>query len=157
MFFSVDAYGFLPSSLDFLVRLWISYYEDTVSKEILRDATLLAVQSFGSDHTVSDLLYRGFMMNTLEMFIFLVVLNTLHTPYLDIARSQGADTCLTVVACVTWLIRLVFYYSGVLDIVPESTSTKEKPMAQKEEGTDKDDARSVSVNRIDDSKDIEMA
>jgi len=155
MFFSVDAYGFLPAGLDFLFRLWIGY--DDVSKGNLRDATLLAVQSFGSDHIVPALLDRGFMMNTLEMFIFLVVLNTLQIPYLDIARSQGADTCLTVVACITWLIRLVFYCSGVLDIVPEPMSRKEEPMAQKEEGTDKDDTRSVSINRIDDSKDIEMA
>ena len=57
-------------------------------------------------------------MNTLEMLIFLLVLDTSKDISLSYTRSCGASTILTVVACVTWLIRVVFYYTGVLDKVP---------------------------------------
>lgn len=139
MFFSVSAYGYIVAGLDFLFRLFAGCSDtrgyDNDSKSNLRDGTLLAIQSFGSDHTFpgrsNDMLYAGFILNTVEMFIFLIVLNTRRTPQLLYARSYGASTILTVVACVTWLIRVVFYYSGVLDIVPkeEAMTSKDTPMA----------------------------
>ena len=160
MFFTVDAYGYIVAGLDFLYRLYNGYFY--LSNENLRDGTLLAIRSFGSDHTVPGedyvVVYVGFIMNTIEMFIFLIVLNTLHTPPLMYARSHGASTILTVVACITWFIRVVFYYTGVLDIVPDPT--KNTPMASKEEKENdvRGDTSSVSVDRIDDSNDsVEMA
>jgi len=160
MFFTVDAYAYIVAGLDFLVRLFIGFEES----RNLRDGTLLAIQSFGSDHTVPGrdnyVLYIGFAMNTIEMFIFLIVLNTLKTAPLVYAHSHGASTILTVVACVTWLIRVVFYYTGVLDIVPEpaAMTSKDAPMASKEEGAKSsiDDTTSISANRIDDSNDTNM-
>jgi len=167
MFFTVDAYAYIVASLDFLVRLFIGYIVSSISIDQtsnLRDGTLLAVQSFGSDHTFpgehDDFLHIGFAMNTIEMFIFLIVLNTLKTAPLVYAHSHGASTILTVVACVTWLIRVVFYYTGVLDIVPEpaAMTSKDAPMASKEEGamSSIEDTTSISANRIDDSNDTNM-
>jgi hypothetical protein len=165
MFFTVDAYAYIVASLDFFVRLHYGYnvsgFEDSRN---LRDGTLLAVQSFGSDHTVpgrgNKVLHIGFAMNTIEMFIFLIVLNTLKTGPLVYAHSHDASTILTVVACVTWLIRVVFYYTRVLDIVPEpaAMTSKDAPMASKEEGamSSIDDTTSISANRIDDSNDKNM-
>jgi hypothetical protein len=157
MFFTVDAYGYIVAGIDFLFRLFIGL---KISNRNLRDGTLLAVQSFGSDHTFPGpsniILYVGFAMNTVEMFIFLIVLNTLKTDPLVYAHSHGASTILTLVACVTWLIRLVFYYTGVLDISPEQTPvvSKDAPMASKEEGAMSSiDDISISVNRIDVSND----
>ena len=71
MFFTVDAYAYVVASLDFLVRLFFGYdvsrnlrdggtllavqsFGSFIGYDIsrnLRDGTLLAVQSFGSDHT----------------------------------------------------------------------------------------------------------
>jgi hypothetical protein len=168
MFFTVDAYAYIVAGLDFLVRLFKGYQESGFRyggdwlpyNGNLRDATLLAIQSFGSDHTWPGpdniTLYIGFAMNTIEMFIFLIVLNTLKTAPLVYARSHDASTILTVVACVTWFIRLVFYYTGILDIAPEPTPvvSKDAPMASKEEGAMSSiDDISISVNRIDDSND----
>lgn len=160
MFFTVDAYGYIVAVLDFLVRLFVCRL---ISHGNLRDATLLAIQSFGSDHTVlgedNKMLYFAFAINTLEMFIFLIVLNTLVTTPLLYARSHRASTILTVVACMTWFIRLVFYYTGILDIVPDIT--KDTPMASKEEKDMSIDSNSISISRINDNesinKDIEMA
>ena len=101
-------------------------------------------------------------MSTIEMFIFLIVLNTLKTDPLVYAHSHGASTILTVVACVTFLIRVVFYYTRVLDIVPEQTRAcsyaKDAPTAKREEGamSSIDDTTSISANRIDDSNDTNM-
>jgi hypothetical protein len=157
MFFTVDAYAYIVAGLDFFVRLRFGYKE---SNDNLRDGTLLAIQSFGSDHTWPGedniILYIGFVMNTIEMFIFLIVLNTLKTDPLVYAHSHSASTILTVVACATWFIRLVFYCTGVLDIAPEPTPvvSKDAPMASKEEGAMSSiDDISISVNRIDDSND----
>jgi hypothetical protein len=154
MFFTVDAYGYIVAGIDFLVRLFIGF---AISERSLRDATLLAIQSFGSDHTVPGLdngmLYIGFIMNSIEMFIFLIILNTLKTDTLVYAHHHGASTILTVVACITWFIRLVFYYTKVLDIIPhDDDNSKSGPMASKEEGVMKTggDTSSVSAGRIDD-------
>jgi hypothetical protein len=161
MFFTVDAYAYIVAGLDFLHRLVFGTGESGIERSCnLLDGTLLAIQSFGSDHTVPGpnniILYIGFTMSTIEMFIFLIVLNTLKTDPLVYAHSHGASTILTVVSCVTWFIRLVFYYTGVLDIAPEPTSvvSKDAPMASKEEGAMSSiDDISISVNRIDNCND----
>ena len=130
MFISVDSYGFLVAGLDFLSRLYSGYYGLDKKLRDLREGTMIAIQSFGSDHTIlgkkNFMLYFGFVINTLEMFIFLIVMNTLKTPHLEAVRSKGACTILTIVACMTWLIRLVFYYAGVLDIPVEDNRKIER-------------------------------
>jgi hypothetical protein len=161
MFFTVSVYGYIVAAVDFLVRQIFGW---KLSNKNLRDVTLLAIQSFGSDHTVpgpaNRNLYIGLTINTIEMFIFLIVLNTMKTA----PHFHGASTILTVVACVTWFIRLLFYYSDVLDIVPsddndddhhDAMTTKATPMASREEiavktGKGEEDGSS-SVNRIDDT------
>ena len=74
------------------------------------------------------------------MCAYLFVLNT----EVETVQSQETSTALTVIACITWFIRLVFYCIGVLNIVPkEPKATKEEPMASREEG--KGDTANVSV------------
>ena len=162
MFFTVNAYGFIVAYLDFHYRLSTIREESGGKKVILRDRMLIAIQSFGSDHTLPGrynvLLYFGFAFNTIEMIIFLIVLNTLKTPPLDVARSQGASSTLTVVACITWVIRLVFYYTRVLDIAPARPPSPLKKVPLNEEDIVKDNDYNsnsiLSVNEIEVSRDM---
>ena len=152
IFFTIGAYGFIVVGLDFLIRLVCGIIleresESSSSEWTVLNLILFAVQSFGSDHTINDnfTLYTGLFINTLEMFIFLIILNTKNTPPLEYARSYGASGALTAVACLTWLTRFVFYWTGVLDRAPEpELASKDAPMALK-------DASKLRVNRIETS------
>ena len=144
MFFSVGVYAYIVAGLDFLLRSCISL---VFVHGNLRDMVLMAVQWFGSDRSVNDIkmLVFGSCMNTVEMLIFLIVLNTLKTPALILAKSQGASTALTVVACLTWLTRCIFYNTQILDKPSEPLVDKNTPMRESESSS------SVSVSRVEDS------
>ena len=130
MFFAIGSYGFIILGLDFTVRLLLSIFgfhfsswmscQSTDIEKSLGEGLVEAVQMFGSDFIVNreegTFLYIGFCINTVEMFLFLGILNTLENPQFAIAHKKGAIVTLTVIACVTWFIRLLFYVSGVLDI-----------------------------------------
>jgi len=141
MFFLVGVYAYVVAGLDFLFRFFPGEYGRS-----LRNKVLTAIQSFGSDRSVNDgdMLLLGFFMNTIEMFIFLIVLNTLKTPALIQAKSQGASTALTVVACLTWLTRCIFYMWPEFS---ELLVDKDTPMASRES----ENSNNVSVNRVEDS------
>jgi hypothetical protein len=124
MFFTVKEFGFIVAGIDFMIRTFLGYSE---SEENVRDALIMAIQSFGSDRTVpgrnNKILKVGFMINTVEMFIFIVILNTIKTDGVVFARSNGYVTKLTAIICVTWLIRVIFMWSGILDRVRTPTET----------------------------------
>ena len=140
MFYAVKLYGFIVAGVDFMIRLFLGYSE---SQENFRDAVFLAIQSFGSDHTVlgqnNKILYIGFLINTVEMIIVLIVLHTLNTDAMVWARSNGYITTLTATLCVTWLIRVIFIWSGALDRITIPIET----MVLKEEKVIKDDTNTV--------------
>ena len=124
MFFTVKEFGFIVAGIDFMIRVFLGYSE---SEENVRDALIMAIQSFGSDRTVpgrnNKILKVGFMINTVEMFIFLIILYTIKTGDVVFARSNGYVTTLTAIICVTWLIRVIFMWSGILDRVRTPTET----------------------------------
>jgi hypothetical protein len=151
IFYTINGYGIIIICIDFLLRLYYGYYINNIDQlnntliENIRyfiihanilNSILLAIQSFGSDHTYvgenNKMLYIGFSINTIEMFIFLIILNFLKTPDLIVSKEKGFNNALTVIACITWVIRLLYYALGILDIIPI-----EEGMASKEETNSK--------------------
>jgi hypothetical protein len=115
IFIVIGAYGYLVLVLDFSIRLLVCLsLVIGQSKNKIRDASLLAIQSFGSDYTVpgkdNQLLDIAFKISSVEAIIFLIALNKLHV------QEKNDNVILTVVVCVTWFIKAIFIYSKILDL-----------------------------------------
>ena len=165
MFFSVRAFGYIVAGVDYFIRLLIGFY--SISDNNLGDGILIAMQSFCSDHSMpgkkNNLLYVGFAINTIEVFLFLIVFNTLHTRDIFHARGQGIDVTLTVLVCITWLLRLIVLVSKVLDKLQsgddddddddnDDDGDKNKGLASKEDNIENGGVLNfrVTLQRIDD-------
>jgi hypothetical protein len=164
MFFSVRAFGYIVAGVDYFIRLLIGFY--SISDNNLGDGILIAMQSFCSDHSMpgkkNNLLYVGFAINTIEVFLFLIVFNTLHTRDIFHARGQGIDVTLTVLVCITWLVRLIVLVSKVLDKLQSGDDDdddddnddgdKNKGLASKEDNIENGGVLNfrVKLQRIDD-------
>ena len=83
--------------------------------------------------------YLGSLVTALELFTFLVVINTLQTDDLDVMREEGGVRDITIVACMALFAKTVLYIC-VIEPMPED---EDEP--QGEECVD-DDGIVVAIN-----------
>ena len=172
MFFSIRAYGYIVAGIDYFIRLVIGFY--SISDNNIGDGILIAIQSFCSDHSIpgkkNNLLYAGYAINTIEVFLFLIVFNTIKTQEMFRVKEQRIDVALSVLVILTWLIRLIVLLSQVLDklrtdnedydddeVVIVGNGDKTKGLASREDIIENGGAMNfrVTLHRIDSRKDVQ--
>jgi hypothetical protein len=119
MFLSIRAVAFVVAGVDWLIRLFIISCDHTsltvlgnIEPDIAKVDFSLSILYFGSDEALSDEFYwkAGSIINIIELFIFLIIINTYETEDLDILREENTARNITIISCVALLVKTVMHY-----------------------------------------------
>ena len=116
MFIAIKGYAFIVIAADLCFRLRIVYFLNFWEERI--DVTL-SILYFGSDNALNDRVcwVRGSFMTTLELFVFLIVINTLHTVELDIMREHNSVRDVSIISCCALLVKTILWV--IIEVLPE--------------------------------------
>jgi hypothetical protein len=119
MFLSIRAVAFVVAGVDWLIRLFIiscdPFYlteRGKILPDIARVDFSLSILYFGSDDAISLEFYwlAGSIINIIELFIFLTIINTHETEDLDILREENTARNITIISCVALLVKILMYF-----------------------------------------------
>jgi hypothetical protein len=119
MFLSIRAVAFVVVVVDWLVRLFIISCDPNnltetgkIELEMARVDFPLSILYFGSDDAISLESYwiAGSKINIIELFIFLIIINTYETDDLDILREENTARNITIISCFALLVKTVMHY-----------------------------------------------
>jgi hypothetical protein len=116
MFIAIKGYAFIVIAADLCFRLRIVYFLNFWEERI--DVTL-SILYFGSDNALNDNSgwVRGSFMTALELFVFLIVINTLHTVELDIMREHNSVRDVSIISCCALLVKTILWV--IIEVLPE--------------------------------------
>ena len=100
MFVAIRAVAFVVVVVDWLLRFLLCEFD--IPSSILY---------FGSDSARDDYFWLfGSLFNIVELFIFLVIINTYKTDDLDILREQNIARNISIISCTALVVKTVLYY-----------------------------------------------
>ena len=115
MFLSIRAVAFVVVGVDWLLRLFIiscdpQEYEIVPKRE--RIDISLSILYFGSDDAISldQKWILGNLINIIELFTFLVIINIYETDDLDILREDNTTRNITIISCAALLVKTLMHY-----------------------------------------------
>ena len=79
----------------------------------------MSILYFGSDNALNnnDGWLLGSLMTALELFVFLIVINTLHTVELDIMREHNSVRDISIISCCALLVKTILWI--IIEDLPE--------------------------------------
>ena len=113
MFIAIKGYAFILIAADLCFRLFI------VSLREKRIDFTLGILYFGSDNALNaDYMWViGSVMTALDLFVFLIVINTLHIVELDVMREHDSVRDISIISCCALLVKTMLWM--IIENLPE--------------------------------------